>query len=444
MVGKKETFFARKRVTSGGKNMIESVKIIHDWKQIKEYRFWADFFCWTGTQVREYTLKNDDFSTNFSLIIIIEEEIDWGNLQHLREQYPGALFLCKDSDVHPGNSLEMKDAKERQCWNNYLAFYLDEIKRQNLILTADILTLNKEIEMLKKLGEIYVKHAISYHRNAYSCFYENENIVQKAQDAFVNAYVALRYIMRNEDNEETAATFYTEANLIRYMDETDKFLDQPFLIDIERGMEFLDGALALEPQLDNAYMLKGLLAELEDNYNHEGKVYYDLALERMKDKEYSSYPLYLQARYYEKKLKNDKKAIELYTQSFLKDPYEYRAIYKLAIYAKRNGEYIDAIERFKQICNILKDKEKSNYLQPREYEYLFKAYLELTKIYGNEGFDLSKYKEMVDKRDEFCGRVPGVDGSTNRAYEEIFGSQAANFRLETYHRFKTTVMICEQ
>lgn len=108
----------------------------------------------------------------------------------------------------------------------------------------------------------------------------------------------------------------------------------------------------------------------------------------------------MQARFYEKVLGKIEEANELYNISLEINPLEYRALYKLAMESKRKEEYFEAIEFFKRICNILKEKEKENYLQPKEYEYLFKAYLELSRIYGYYYFDLRKYKEIVEK--EIC------------------------------------------
>lgn len=418
--------------------MIESVKIIHDWKHIKEYRFWADLFRWTGTQVREYTLRSEDFSNDFTLVIILENGILPENLAQLHERYPKALRVSEQL-IPTGPSLEMKGSQN--IWKKYLAFYLFQIVNGNLILTSDYAVLQKDIEMLQKLGDVYIDYQISYYRNAYSCFYENEEIVQDAQDAFVDAYIKI--CDTPGMLTDTVSYFYVKANLIRYMDETCKFLRQKLLLPVEKGLRFLDDALEIEPAFNNAYLLKGIISELDIRSAVDGSAFYSQAMEKFQYKKYCSYPRYLQARYYEKVLKDNEKALNLYKDSLDKDMYEYRAIYKLAMFEKKEKNYAMAEQRFKQICNILNAKEAVNYLQPREYEYLFKAYLELAKIYSYEGFNLDKYKEMVRKREYFCDKILDTAHVRNKAYEEIFGRRNTYFREETYHRFKTKVMECE-
>lgn len=422
--------------------MIESVKIIHDWKHIKEYRFWADFFRWTGTQVREYTLKNEDFSSDFTFVMILKEGMSDSELEKLNHKYSNSRVLRVSADqITAGTSLEMKTRANCTVWKDYMRFYLNKICEKKLIPSLNEDMLKEDINILTRLGVIYIDDQICYHRNAYSCFYENEEIVQNAQDAFVNAYIKICDI--SNKLPKTGSYYYVKANLIRYMDETCRFLKQQLLLPVEKGLKFLDEALRVNPSFSNANLLKGILSELDIKYIADGKEFYDKAMEGLSRTKYSSYPRYLQARYHEKVLKDYAKSLELYADSIEKDLNEYRAIYKLAMADKKERNYSMAEEKFKKIYNILKDKEEVDYLQPREYEYLFKAYLELSKIYSYEGFDLDKYKEMVVRREALCDRIFDTSNVQNKAYEEIFGTQAENFRKETYKRFKTTVMKCE-
>ena len=208
-------------------------------------------------------------------------------------------------------------------------------------------------------------------------------------------------------------------------------------------MDFLDQALKLEPAFNNAYLLKGMIVELDSDLKEDAEAYYSIALEQMYGKRYASYPYYVVGRYYEKVKKDRDKATELYTRSLNLNNFEYRAIYKLAMLEKKKEKYTSALERFKMICNILSDKEAENYLQPREYEYLFKAYLEMGTIYGDYLFDIERYKESVLKRDELCDIVRDTR-KENRAYDEIFKGSAGSFREETYNRFFTIVVRCTQ
>lgn len=423
--------------------MIESVKIIHDWKYIEEYRFWADLFRLIGAQVCDCTLRSKDFSDEFSLVIILEDGIPSESLEQLDDVYARVLHV-KSSDIRSKKiSISMSNDLEKNFWKGYLKKNIADIKANKLIRIMDISALNSEIDILSEIGSIYVEHRISYHRNKYSYFYENKKILQEAQNAFVNAYVDIFQLLKNPDNI-SPIIWYTLADLSRYINETCKFLDQPILQPIGKCLGFLDRALEIESTFANAYLLKGIITELDqEKYKNEGKSYFDMACSMMGGKKWASYPYYLKARFYEKVLGKKEEANKLYNISLEINPLEYRALYKLAIESKRKEKYSEAIEFSKRICNILNEKEKENYLQPKEYEYLFKAYLELTRIYGDYDFNLEKYKEIAEKRDVFCDSVADI-AIPNRAYEEIFGDQALELREETYRRFETIVTKCDQ
>lgn len=158
-------------------------------------------------------------------------------------------------------------------------------------------------------------------------------------------------------------------------------------------------------------------------------------MQQIGEKNYASYPIYRQGRYYEKILEDHGRAEELYTRAYLTNNLEYRAFYKMILIAKRKGKYQEAVENCKKIANILNNKKAANYLQPREYEYLFKAYFEMGKIYETFLMNENKREEAIQKRDEVCALIKG---SRNEIYQQIFGAEAEKFLDRTYSRLKTT------
>mgnify|MGYP004564076899 CR=1 FL=1 len=404
--------------------MLESVKIIHSWNQIKEYRFLADYFRLLGVHVCDCTLKSERLSPDFDAVIILKNSIDNDSLEILEEHYPNAIEI---------------EASNEEIEADFNANYLKDILK---VINEKVRSLSDvEVEIMKQIAEIYSEYNLSYHRNAYNYFYNNQTIVRHAQDAFIDAYIEVNKSVANK--KETVHWFYSAAYLSRCINETCVFLDQSFLLSISNAMDFLDQALKLEPTFNNAYLLKGMIAELDSNLKKDAEAYYSIALEQMYGKRYASYPYYIVGRYYEKVKKKREKAVELYTRSLNLNNFEYRAIYKLAMLERKKEKYTSALERFKMICNILSDKQAENYLQPREYEYLFKAYLEMGTIYGDYLFDIEHYKESVRKRDELCDMVRDIT-KQNRAYDEIFKESARKFRKETYDRFFTIVVRCTQ
>ena len=163
----------------------------------------------------------------------------------------------------------------------------------------------------------------------------------------------------------------------------------------------------------------------------------------MGKKKYTSYPHYLYGRYWERTMKDIIEAKKYYQISYELNELEYRAIYKLAIIAKREGRYEESLRWFRKICSILSDKEKDNYLQPKEYEYLSKAYFEISKLYGDVFWNLDGYEDTIKKLNELYGKI--INGEPkNDAYKELFGEQEQILREATYLRIKTMQMQCKQ
>ena len=422
--------------------MIDSVKIIHDEKRIKEYRFWADYFRFIGIHVWDCILKNDDYSEEFSIVVVIEKGIDKVKLKEVHTQYPNAILLGSVDDrnfnINNTNEGEEKRKEWEGSWDVYLEGGLSSI--ENELREQGMGQSESDFESMKIIGKIYVKYCISYFRNVYSYFKEEELLVQQAQDQFVDAYVALRKYYNN--CEKTVYTLYTLANLTRYINETCVFLKQKLLLSTERCLEYLDRAIHLQPTFYNAQLLKGIVCGIDKTFAQESGVYYKRALDNMGKKKYTSYPHYLYGRYWERTMKDVTEAKKYYQMSYELNELEYRAIYKLAIIAKREGRYEESLRGFRQICSILSGKEKENYLQPKEYEYLSKAYFEISKLYGDVFWNLEGYEETIKKLNKLYGKMinekPG-----NNAYKELFGEQEQILREATYLRIKIMQMQCK-
>lgn len=410
--------------------MIDSVKIIHDELEGGEYRFLADYFRLVGAYVSECTLKSREQRGDFSAVIIIKTRMSDEDIANYQDKYPNAVLLDT-------MNLSWKERGKKK----YLLDCLNKIVSKISSSAQD--TWQREIESLNVIADVYVKYKLLYYRNAFSYFYEHESIVQEAQDQFVEAYISLKKQLENR--KEDVHSIYTQVNLARYINETCNILNQSFLFDTGKCLKKADQALELEPSFSNVYLLKAMLAEMDDIYQYESRAYYRIALENLDGMYYASYPYYRCGRYYEKVLKQEKEANEYYTKAVQINELEYRAIYKLILFTKKEGRYQEAIEYCKKICNILKNKKNANYMQPREYEYLFKAYLEMTKIYGNYLSDNNALQEAIRNRNSVCPIMTGKKVCENKIYKQIFGSkEAAKFLELTYERLNTTVLRCEQ
>ena len=354
--------------------MLRAIKIIHSWNQIKEYRFLSDYFRMMGIYICGYTPQTDCLSSDFDVVIILKKDMDKNDVEMLEERYPKAIKQVFNVDKTKLN-------------DDYLKEMVQAIRKNRFFSAV-------EVESMEELAEIYYKRDLSYHRNAYDSFYNNRIVMQRAQDAFVDACIDLNHMSVNK--KETVYYLYAAAYLRKYTNETCRTLNQHFLFLTESILKILDQALRLQPFFTNAYLLKGMIAELDRDIRKDAGAYYKIALEQLYEKPYASYSYYVIGKYYEKSRKMSK-AVELYTWSLRLNNFEYRVIYELAVHDIRNKNYKGALERLKMIHNILNKKEVANYLQPKEYTYLFKIYLELENVYGDKFFEIQKYKESVQR-----------------------------------------------
>ena len=153
-------------------------------------------------------------------------------------------------------------------------------------------------------------------------------------------------------------------------------------------------------------------------------------MERIGKKSYSSYSHYLEGKYYEMILNETSRAKICYTKSLEINKLEYRTLYRLAIIYEKEKEYIKAIEALKSICNILNEPETGKKLQPKEYEYLLKAYYERAKIQGYYLFNKKEYDANVESVRLL------LDLEDSSIYEELFGEEGKKImdQMKEYYR----------
>lgn len=391
--------------------MVKAIKIIHKKNQIKEYRFFSDFFQLIGIHVCNHTSKNEGVFSDFDSIIVLSRGMNQDELKKVQESFPKAIVK------NPILKLDF------DC----LMSIVRDVSEQTAHFLED------DFPILCQIGEVYLRYDLSYHYSAYKNFHEHidREVVQSAQDAFVDAYIDMGKIL--SDEMKSAYLYYAIAYLANCINETCYFLDEPLLLPVQNSLEFLDRAMEVEPVFDNAYLLKGILSELDDDSEKNAGFYYKIALEQLYHKVYANEAYYIVGRYYEKSEKDIGKAAKLYKQSLGLNNLDYKVIFRLAMIDKAKGDYTGALERLKMICNIFCNKEKENYLLPMEYEYLFRTYHEMCGIYGDQFFDLKKYGRSVQKRNDFSDMI-GDLSKENCAYDEIYGEKSKEFRYKTYHR----------
>ena len=82
-----------------------------------------------------------------------------------------------------------------------------------------------------------------------------------------------------------------------------------------------------------------------------------------------------------------------------------------------------------RICEILKEKEEKNYLQEKEYEYLYKTFFRIAEILRKA----RQYPEAVEYYRRIIELNQKLD-SPNQLYEEIYGADARERQVTTKKR----------
>ena len=399
--------------------LIDTIKIIHAELRGGEYRFLADYFRLVGSHVCDCTLKRD-FTQAFGAVIVIKDGLDPQDLEKLKENYPDAVLL---------SGIELSTATEEQK-KEYLENCLYSIERNQV--SSDVSSTHKEMEALKKIASVFVQYKLSEAGNTFNYFYDNAEVVQEAQDRYVDAILDLEKDKNFEDGQ-SKYYIYTRVNLARTINETCSFLNQKLLFDTEKCMQALDKALTLDSTFANVYVLKGFLNEIDPRYKNNCGSYYQKAIKEIGERPYTSYLYYRLGRFYEKVKKDWNQAEIYYRKSIEMNQDTYRAIYKIMLIERKEKKYIEAIESCKRIRNILYEKSSNNYLQRKEYEYLIKAYHNEWVIYGKYLHDERKASQALSERDNLCEKIRMEH---NEMYSQIYGSNAKKFLDLTYEKFK--------
>lgn len=404
--------------------MVGTVKIIHDELKGGAYRFLADFFRLAGIHVRNCVLREDSVECSYDQVILIRDGITAENLANLSRKYPDMITVDEITGDYGKDGLK-----------EYLNGCLGKI-RENAN-AGDQAVLDHDRDALLIIADIYVEHGLMRHRNIFTYFFEFEDIVEASQHGIADAYIDLMERM-GKAGFSSKFFIYTQINLARYLDETCKFLGQRFIFDIGGCLSRLDDALKSDHTFYNVFILKAFFAEIDSEYAYRSEAFYNKAAEYLGDCAYMSYPRYRMGRYFERICPDEEKSEENYRKALQLNPCEYRAVYKIIQIEKMEGKYGEAVESCRKICNILHIKEENDYLQPREYEYLFKAYREMELIYGNHLRDPEEYDKAVANKNSVLEKLE----RPNLMYSLIFGDEAGLMAEKTKERLNTTVARC--
>lgn len=381
--------------------MLDSIKIVHDRLTGGEYRFLSDFFRFIGVFVFDCVMEESQVPTDYSAVIIIEKNISPKDLENLKSNYPNAV------------SLEEPFSREtpRLAWLTSLLYEL--IKKDNV---DNQLERQREINDIVEAASIFDDCDLMKERNSYAYLYTNRDLVENARVAFLNAYERAANYNNQKNGEISRYFFFFRMEIIRCVNETCRFLQKHNFFDTKAVLNYIQDYITRYFEHSNFDILMGMLCELDKQYVTDAGRYFYRASEGVSTKAYGSFCYYKLGRYYEKIEGNWERAIGYYQKAYQLNSKSYRILYKIGMYYEVKKEPQRALDNYKRICEILRDKEERNYLQEKEYEYLYKTYFRMGEIsreakhYGEAIRDYYAIIELNKKLD-----MP------NKIYEEIYG-----------------------
>ena len=402
--------------------MIEAIKIIYDKSNIKEQCFWTELFQLTGictyviTQKQVRSFKNRN-SYDYDAVLVLIQNVKPEEIKYLKKVFPEAI-LVDNTIIKNVKSLNMETDKEKEIWKKYLYSWLDVIEST----LFDEVTARDDINALKTIGDVYIKHNLAFHRIASISFmndyYQTDlDIQQTAQDHIVDAYIEIANLKL-----DYYIYLYAMAYLGRCMNDTCKVLKQRQLFNDEKCIKLLDAVLKQEPGYTIAYWLKAVISENSNGSKNDAIGNYYMMLRRMEHKEYACEQLYFYARHLKKMQKRNDEAFKYYEKAQYFNPVEYKSLRhmgKLQMEKKENRLADIILNEAKKI--IL---EKERYMTPIDYTYYDSIYADLEFLYerSEDAFNIDKYKATVAEKEKIKREI-----ADNIGYYEIFGTKGDEY-----------------
>ena len=402
--------------------MIEAIKIIYDKSNIKEQCFWTELFQLTGictyviTQKQVRSFKNRN-SYDYDAVLVLTQNITPEEIKYLKKVFPEAI-LVDNTIIKNVKSLNMETDKEKEIWKKYLYSWLDVIEST----LFDEVTARDDINALKTIGDVYIKHNLAFHRIASISFmndyYQTDlDIQQTAQDHIVDAYIEIVKLKL-----DYYIYLYAMAYLGRCMNDTCKVLKQRQLFNDEKCIKLLDAVLKQEPGYTIAYWLKAVISENSNGSKNDAIGNYYMTLRRMEHKEYACEQLYFYARHLKKMQKRNDEAFKYYEKAQYFNPVEYKSLRhmgKLQMEKKENRLADIILNEAKKI--IL---EKERYMTPIDYTYYDSIYADLEFLYerSEDAFNIDEYKATVAEKEKIKHEI-----TDNIGYYEIFGTKGDEY-----------------
>lgn len=401
-------------------NKIDSVKIIHDELNIREYKILSDFLRLVGIFVCNATIRDNKMDKGYDLVVFIHSShFSKEYSEKLRETYEGIIFEMK-----PKAENEPDDRKYR---GKVLEGVFDFIKENpRYIMNEDIQDWSEIKDVFLDLDYVKAKEFVY--------FRDHLDYAAKAQKVFVKIMACVGGIYKKIEEEGKRKSRYIDyayLNLAFLVNETCSYLNMTFFFDNVTLSNLIEKSALAFKGFPNYYLLMAFLSELDPVLTKGAKQCYVQALSKMGNVSFANYAYYRFGKCCETVLKEHSLARSYYQKAYEANDKEYRACYKLGYYALLEKDYKGAILQYSCIADILSGKFEANTLQENEYEYLYKTFRILERIgmkrkdEGMRRLYHLKLNQLLDGTEK---------AQSNSTYKVLFSEEADQRLINTRKR----------
>lgn len=431
--------------------MIENIAIMHSELQGGEYRLLADLFRFSGITVFNYAIPvtKDGGKEKLPDAITDKEKLNAELDQDLkvREAFDIVIYIEPDSSVgknwmeaikeryksHIADPSSLKIIQASIDWN--AASIVSNAQRiQFLKDCINDCFESQDVGALTSIAEVMIYNELIQYRIAFTHLVSDGAIVRVVRKYFLRAYADIMSQLKN--NIELLYSYYYcffSSVLTKYINETCMYLGQRLMFNLDQQVERLEQILTIfkleeEKRRFAASSVEMLIAycyECDRGSALQSQKHFMLAVEKLKGSVQACYPHYRLGRIYEKKLNEPEMAIAEYEAAYELDHREYRAVYKQADFflKQKPRKCLDSFKKHYESVKIFQEKAHFNLLQPKEYEYLYKAWYYMDYLYAikpaNVEYPVSR-EEIKRQLSDVLEKARGID-QKNQLIQQIFG-----------------------
>lgn len=416
------------------KDSIRCITIIHPAEEIKEYRCLSAFFRLIGIWVCENVGEEWGDQTDYTIRIRYDDELesDW---QRILCGTAGELKVCPpqpERKYSEKNWLFVVLNQMQDCFGDNIWNELMDVAK--CFADFNLMRGSYAIEYFADTDEPKI---FEYMGRSRQRFYKAYQTLVEREAEVPSKYMLAAICNCQRRVNELGTIIWRSVRNGRIGDEEGKFaklLGEISFFSYDDVNMRISEILEKDPKNYAAYAIRGFVKQMDDEKVLESVYDFENAVALCGKHSYASCLLYHIGKYFEVVRLDKEYQEKYYKYAYEVNPYNYRAVYKVAMNYKSKGEYDKELELLERILKLLMPKRDLKTLQPMECAYLYKTNCIIGRkcINEREGekgiFYLERAKKFghSDKNKEFYKWMFGNE------YGDIF-KEAAVKKLNLYN-----------